>query len=203
MMYNLTKQEKKVFDRLDTPQKIQDFLITLPINFERTRETLMSPRLLMKKHKAHCIEGALFAAACLSYHGYEPKLLDLVAHKKDYDHVVCLFRQNGLWGAISKSNHSVLRWRDPIYRSVRELAVSYFHEYFLDDGSKSLFRFSAPFDLGVYDPSWVTADMDLWQIGSDLDGSKHYDILTSGTRSTLRKADKIELKAGKLREWKR
>src|SRR3989344_7563100 len=124
----LTPPEILVFKKLRTPQKIQDYLDALPINFEDSGETYRSPRRLLGAKEAHCLEGALFAAAVLAYHGQKPLLLDLRTTPRDEDHVVALFRQNGRWGAISKTNHAVLRYRDPVYKDVRELAMSYFHE---------------------------------------------------------------------------
>ena len=123
----LTPAERRLFARLDTPQKIQDYLDTLPVNFEPDGDTIMSPRRMLMAKAAHCAEGALFAVAVLMFHGKQAALVDLRARPTDHDHVIAVFKQNGLWGAISKTNHSILRWRDPIYKSVRELAMSYSH----------------------------------------------------------------------------
>src|SRR3990167_10192906 len=117
----LTPAERKIFVRLTSPQKIQNFLDTLPINFELKGETYMSPRRVLKAKTAHCFEGALFAAAVFAYHGQKPLLMDLRAVRPYQDHVLALFRVNGLWGAISKTNHVVLRYRDAVYRSPREI----------------------------------------------------------------------------------
>ena len=134
----LSPTERKIFQKLTTPQKIQDYLDKLPINYEHGGETYMSPRRMLKVKTAHCFEGALFAAAALAYHGHKPLLMDLRTAVPYEDHVIALFRVNGLWGAISKTNHVVLRYRDAVYRSPRELAMSYFHEYVESDGKKSL-----------------------------------------------------------------
>ncbi len=201
-MHNLSPEESILFKKLHTPAKIQDYLNSISYNFERSGETCKSPRLVIEQKCAHCIEGALFAAAVLWYHGHEPLLLDLRSTKKDLDHVVALFKNDGFWGAISKTNHAVLRYREPVYKSVRELALSYFHEYFLDDGTKTLREYSKPFSLKKYKYSWITADDDLWEIGADLDDSVHYPILPSTlSLRTLRLADKIEIDAGKLTEY--
>ena len=155
----LTPAERRIFARLDTPQKVQAFLEDLPPNFELEGETNMSPRRVLKARTAHCAEARVFAAAVFAYHGQPAWLMDMRALPSDQDHVVTLFKQRGLWGAISKTNHAVLRWRDPIYRSPRELAMSYAHEYCLDGGKKSLLAFSRPFNLTRYKPRrWVTAD---------------------------------------------
>ena len=143
----LSPREHRLFARLDTPQKIQTFLDRLPVNFSLNGDTAMSPRRVLQTRMAHCSEGAVFAAAALAYHGRPPLLMDIRALPSDQDHIITLFRERGLWGAISKTNHAVLRWRDPIYRSVRELAMSYAHEYCLDGGKKSMLSYSKPFSL--------------------------------------------------------
>lgn len=199
----LTKEELQIFSRLDTPLKIQDFLNQLPQNFYESSDTCYSPRMVLQKKRAHCFEGALFAATVLWYHGGKPLLLDLVADPYDYDHVVALFRQGGCWGAISKTNYAVLRYREPIYKTVRELALSYFHEYFMDDGRKTLRKYSQPFDLRKFNKdNWVISSKPLWYIGDALDKSLHLPILNNKQIKNLRKADEIEIKAGKLRQWK-
>ncbi len=202
-MFDLTKEENTLFKRLSTPVKIQDFVNSLPSNFEPDGETCRSPRYVLKTKTAHCLEGAFFVAAALWYHGHEPLLLDLKANKKDFDHVVALFKQNGYWGAISKTNHAVLRYREPIYKTVRELALSYFHEYFTDNGTKTLRAFSKPFSLKKFGTSWITQQEDLWELGAALDDSPHFPILTKQMEKLLRKADKIEIEAGKLVEYKK
>src|SRR3989344_2594968 len=142
----LSPAERKVLAKLNSPQKIQDYLDTLPINFELQGETYMSPRRVIRNRIAHCFEAALFAAAAIAYHGQKPLLMDFQTIPDDEDHVVTLFKQNGYWGAISKTNHAILRYREPIYKSPRELAMSYFNEYTMYDGRKSMRAYSAPFD---------------------------------------------------------
>jgi hypothetical protein len=199
----LNSVESKLFKKLSSPQKIQDFLDTLPINFEQNGETYMSPRRVMESKTAHCFEGALFAAAVLTYHDHKPLLMDFQTGLNDEDHVVVVFKQHGLWGAISKTNHAVLRYRDPIYKNPRELAMSYFHEYFMDDGRKSLRAYSRPFDLSKYPPEkWIVAREDLhWLVGA-LDSSKHFPIAAKNLK-ILRRASQLELKALHLTEWKK
>ncbi len=202
MLKELTPSERRIFDRLTTPHKIQDFINRLPMNSsEYRRDTHRSPRDVLRTGRAHCVEGAIFAAAALWYHGQKPLLMDLRALGHDYDHVVALFRRRGLWGAISKTSHAVLRYRDPIYRSPRELALSYFHEYFLDDGSKTLREFSQPFDLARFGADWVTTADDLWRLIKNLDDSPHERLFPRGTERILRRAESLERKAGKLKEW--
>ncbi len=201
-MEEISFAERRIFERLSTPVRIQDYLERIPANFEQTGETCRSPRRVLRDRTAHCVEGALFAAAALWYHGQVPLLLDLKTTTDDLEHVVALFRRGLYWGAISKTNHVVLRYREPIYRSVRELAMSYFHEYFLDNGKKTLRSFSRPFDLRVKrHQGWVTTLDDLWELCQALDDSPHETILTPAMVRGLRRADPIEREAGKIVQW--
>jgi len=198
----LTPAERRLFARLDRPHKIQDFLDRLPVNFEPDGDTIMSPRRMLKARVAHCAEGALFAAAVLTFHRKPVWLLDLRARPTDHDHVIAVFKEHGRFGAISKTNHSILRWRDPIYKSVRELAVSYAHEYCLPSGQKSLLAFSRPFSLKRYAPRrWVVADDDLHWLMDDLDNSPHEDVAPK--RIKQRRSNPIEIKSQGMTEWRR
>jgi len=191
-------------------------LNSLKINFEEKGETVYSPRMVIKNKKAHCMEGAMFAAAALEFHGQKPWVLDLRSVEHDFDHVVAVFKQFGCYGAISKTNHAVLRYREPIYKSIRELALSFFHEYFDDNGKKTLREYSDLFDLRYFDVSplllrrgagerldWRTSSRNLFKIPKYLDKIKHYKILSKKQIKNLRKADKIEIQAGKLVEYKK
>ena len=129
--------------RLSTPQAIQDYLVELPQNFEPDGDTARSVQSTLAAGRAHCIEGAMVAAFALWLQGHPPLLLDFSAHQ-DMDHVIAPFRVDGKWGAISKTNYICLRWRDPVYRTVRELAMSYFHEY-AKGPRKTLRSYSRPF----------------------------------------------------------
>lgn len=157
------------------------------------------------RKKAHCIEGALVAAAALWVNGQKPLLFDLRSRQGDTDHIVALFLQHGCWGAISKTNHAVLRYREPIYKTLRELALSYFHEYFLDTGAKTLREYSAkPFNLKYFKKGeWLTSSDNLWSLVEAIDDSPHIEIMSRPMIATLRKADKIEIEAGKIIEWKK
>ena len=198
----LTPAERRQFARLDTPGKIQDFLDRMPVNFEPDGDTIMSPRRMLKARVAHCAEGALFAAAALMFHKKPVWLVDLRARPSDHDHVIAVFKQHGRFGAISKTNHSILRWRDPIYKSVRELAVSYAHEYCLPSGAKSLLAFSRPFSLARYAPSrWVTAEEDLHWLMEALDNSPHQDVAPK--RIKQRRSAKVEIAAQNMVEWEK
>jgi hypothetical protein len=200
----LTLREYKTLAQLSTPIKIQDFLDKLPMNLEKRGDTLMSPRRVLEEHKAHCMEGALLAAAALWIAGEPPLLMNLSPRldKKDDDHVVALYKRGGRWGAISKTNHATLRFRDPIYKTPRELALSYFHEWFLNStGEKVLECYSKPLDLRRFGTEWLTSAKELWHLADALSERKHYFLLPKGNWRYLRKADKMEIKAGKLIEW--
>lgn len=194
--------EQRIFSKLTTPAKIQDFINRIPINFEKNGETCMSPRRVLREQKAHCMEGAMLAAAILEFHGHKPLVLDLVAKRPDDDHVVALFQVKNYFGAISKTNHAVLRYREPIYKTVRELALSYFHEYFTHDGKKTLRTYSHPINLKQFDAlQWRTTEKDLFAIPRGMDKLPHHKFLESWHARGLRKADVIEIKAGKLVDW--
>jgi hypothetical protein len=186
--------------------KVQDGIDALPMNFEPHGITLRSPLMVLEHRKAHCIEGALLAAAAFWYHGGRPLVLDLRTTRQkpeEFDHVVALFKYKGRWGAVSKTNHAVLRYREPVYRDVRELAMSYFHEYFLDTGQKTLREYSRPFDLSSLGASWLTRRDDLWDVESALDEARHYSILPPGAEKRLRLAHPVERAAGKIVEWQK
>lgn len=198
----LTPREQRLFTRLDTPQKVQDYIDRLPANFELGGDTVMSPRRMLKARCAHCAEGALFAAAVLMFHGRPVWLMDLQALPSDHDHIVALFQERGLWGAISKTNHAILRWRDPIYESARELAMSYAHEYCLPGGKKSMLTFSRPFLLTRFAPDrWVTADDDLHWLMDALDDSPHVPVAPPDVMRRRRRSSKVELLSQELVEW--
>jgi hypothetical protein len=204
--FGYTKSETKLFRRLNSPKKIQDYVNSLRFNFEENGDTCMSPREVLKNKKANCIEGAILAAAVLEFHGARPLVLDLRSTKKPYDddHVVAVFKQSGCFGAISKTNHAVLRYREPIYETVRELALSYFHEYFLNSGRKTLREYSDLFDLSHFDNlNWRTTDKSLLRISFYLDKIKHRKILSPKQIKNLRPADKVEIEAGKIAEHKK
>lgn len=202
-MTKFSKKEMLLIKKLNTPAKVQDFLNTLRFNFEPHGETLKSPILTLRAKEAHCFEGALLGAYILSEHGFKPRILHLKTTKGDFDHVITLFKIDGLWGALSKTNHAVLRYREPIYRNIHELVLSYFHEYFLDTGRKTLRQYSRPLDLDTFEKGWEREDGDLWGIDEELDKIKHYDIAPRKTLKNLRKADKIEIDAGKIVEYKK
>jgi hypothetical protein len=187
----LTEQELDLFAPLTTPERIQDLISAIPCNFETDGDTCRSVRTALKRNEAHCIEGAFIGACALLLHGRPALLMDFQAEGDD-DHVVALFRHGRCWGAISKSNKIWLRWRDPIYKSLRELAMSYFHEYVIGD-RKTLRTYSPPFDIGQYDPKcWVTASEDCWDMAEEIDQSRHYPLLSRAQAKRLRRREKFE-----------
>ncbi len=202
-MFDLSPSELKLLRSLKTPSQIQNFLDALPMNFELHGETCHSVRSVLKYKTAHCMEGAMLAAAALRLQGRPPLVIDLKATKHDFDHVIAVFKEDGYLGAISKTNHAVLRYREPIYNTVRELVLSYFHEYFLPDGRKTLRSFTNPIDLSRLDRfHWMASDDDVFDIPHRLDAMKHYPILTAKQIKKLRLADAIERQAGEITEWK-
>ncbi len=197
----LREADAAALARLDSPEKIQDFVSALDINREKGGDTCLSVSETLRRGHAHCIEGAFVAAAAFWMSGAPPLLMDMQA-EGDCDHVVALFRRHGCWGAISKSNHVWLRWRDPVYRSLRELAMSYFHEY-TNAERKTLRTYSASFDLRRFTPGqWVTNADNCWEVAGTLDETRHYDLLTAAQRRALKPRDMMELKADRLLEYR-
>lgn len=202
-MFGLKKEELVLFKKLNTPIKIQDFLDTVPINYEKHGDTHYSPRTMLIKNKAHCIEGALFAAAVLWSHGEKPLLMDFTTKDYDEDHVIALYKRNGYWGAISKTNHPILRFRDPVYRNLRELALSYFHEYFMfEDGKKTLVSYSLPLDMRRFGVNWVTESNDLWWVDKELNALPHSPLVPKKNLRLLRNADSFTVRVESSTEWK-
>ncbi len=201
----LSPSEHAVFKKLNTPHKIQDYLEALPQNFHFSRaETFRSPRRMLQKKSAYCFEGAVFAAASLAYHGREPLLLDIQTSDDDFDHVVALFKEGDRWGALSKTNNPVLRYRDPVYKTVRELAMSYFHEYFLANGKKTMLAYSKPFHLSKFKAEqWVTTEDPLDWLAEKLDDSPHFPVAPASPLKNLRRATKLERELLKMQNWKK
>lgn len=199
-----TAKEIKFLKSLNTPAKVQDYLNSIPFNFEKNGvDTIKSPLRSMREKSIHCFEGALLGAFILSLSGYKPMLLHLKTTKHDLDHVITPFKVGKYWGALSKTNHNILRYREPIYKNVRELVMSYFHEYFLNDGSKTLREYSDVLDLSKEKNIWSINEKDLWYIDKKLDNLKHHSIVPKEILKKLRKADKIEVLGGMSEEYKK
>ena len=179
---NLTTRERRLLKSLSTPWKIQDFLNSLPYNIEPDGDTCRSPRRVMRDRTAHCFEAALFAAAALRANGWPPLILDLMA-VRDSDHVIAVYKIKGCWGAIAQSNFSGIRFREPIYRTLRELALSYFEDYFNLKGEKTLRRYSRPVNLSRFDSmGWMTAEEDVWAVAEYLVDIPHTAMFRSNRR---------------------
>lgn len=198
----LNAHDKKILSRLSTPHKIQDFLDSLPQNHESDGETCMSPASVLKENKAHCIEGAMLAATALWLSGEKPLIMSLKVSHKDFDHIIALYKKNGHWGAISKTNHAVLRFRDPVYLTPRELAMSYFNEYFLvSNGKKTMVGYSKPINLKRFGRKWVNAEEDLWDIGNTIFKMPHISVVPKENKKYLRDAHTVERAAASIKEW--
>lgn len=198
----LTRSEYARLESLDTPEKIQRFLNATPINHEIGGETLYSVREVLKNRRAHCMEGAFVAAAALWVHGDPPLVMHLDCEVTDYPHAIAVFRRSGCWGAISKTNGAPLRYRDPIYRSLRELAMSYFHEYFDKRGRKTLRSYSGAFDMRRIDPAhWVTNGKDCWDVHDRLAELRHFPLLSTRQARLLTPRDPFERQIGKLVQY--
>ncbi len=202
-MLGLTQSEFATLRRLRTPERIQAFLYGLKQNFERKGETCNSVRVVLRERRAHCIEGAVTAACALWIHGEPPLLLDFQA-VHDFDHVVAVFRRNGRWGAISKTNGIGLRWRDPVYRTLRELAMSYLHEYYNKRDRKTLRTYSRPYDLRRMKPEiWVTAEDGAWDLVDALEATRHYKLMSPAQVRSLLRRDPFEREVGNLVQYRK
>jgi len=198
LLEDFNADERALFRRLKSPARIQAFLDELPYNLEPDGPTCRSPRMALRHKTAHCMEGALLAAAALRWLGHEPLLLDLEAVRDD-DHVLALFRIHGCWGAIAKSNYSGLRFREPVYRSLRELAMSYFEHYFNLQGEKTLRRYSRPVRLRRFDRiRWMTTEEEVWAIPEHLVAIPHYPLITPAQQRALSRVDARLFAAGLL-----
>ncbi len=198
----LAKREFALLRRLRTPQEIQSYLNSIPINHEVGGETMWSVREVIRHRCAHCMEGALVAACALWVHGEPPLVMHLDCTPSDYPHVVALFRRGKGWGAISKTNGAVLRYRDPVYRSLRELAMSYFHEYFDTRGRRTLRRYSVSFDLRRIDPGlWVTNAQACVETHDRLEALRHYEMISPRQARLVSRRDRFEREAAKLVEY--
>lgn len=190
-----TKEESDLFKSLDNHDKIQAFLDSLDYNLSYE---CRSPRWVIRRRKAHCFEGAIFAAAALRFLGYKPLLIDMKSFNDD-DHVIAIFKDDGHWGAVAKSNFTTLRYREPVYRSIRELIMSYFDFYFNLKGEKSLRSYSLPLDLSIFDKrNWSTTDEDLEYIGDKIESLHHFPVVTEKMLSKLYLASQSMMKAGLL-----
>jgi hypothetical protein len=188
-----TALELRSLRRLKTPAGIQAFIDSLPYHLA---DTAWSPRRALREGTAHCLEGALLAAAALRVNGYPPLVLDLEA-VRDVDHVIAVFRERGLWGAVAKSNFAGLRFRAPIYRSLRELALSYFESYYNLRGERTLRGYSRPVDLSRFDHlDWMTSEKSVWAVAEYLVTVSHFPLFPARLAKNLPRLDRRSFDAG-------
>ena len=196
--FDFSAAERRALSALKTPAKIQDFLDRLKYNLEEDGETLYSPRLALREGKADCIEGAILAAAALRCLGYPPLIMNLRSVRDD-DHVVAVFSKSGGWGALSKSKYTGLRYREPIHRNLRELALTYFESYFNYHGEKTMRGYSKALDLSRFDDiNWMTTETYLYCINDSLQTLRHYPLLGSGAVRSVRRVTPDMKDAGEL-----
>ncbi|MFZ0803217.1 MAG: hypothetical protein WBQ09_04530 [Terriglobales bacterium] len=190
-----TPAELRKLRSLKDPHGIQRWLDDMPYHLATTA---WSPRRVLRENTSHCFEGALFAAAALRVNGYPPLILDLEADH-DTDHVIAIYRINGHWGAVAKSNFTGCRYREPVYRSLRELALSYFDVYFNLRGERTLRTFSRPVHMARFDPhGWMTTEEHLWYVAEYLFTIRHHRLFTPAMIKRLHRLDDRSFRAGCL-----
>ena len=193
---HLDASEKRLLDSLSSPAQIQTFLNTIPYSED---DFYRCPLRVLRERKAHCFDGALFAAMALRRIGHPPLILELIPNERDDDHLVALFKQEGCWGAVAQSNFTGLRYREPVYRSLRELVMSYFEDFFNAIGEKTLIGYRRPVDLQVFDRvDWMCSDLGLEALADGLDRYRVYPLITDTMASRLSPVDKRSLRAGLL-----
>jgi len=194
--WGFTPRELRVLRGVKTPSGVQDLLDAMPYHLG---DTAWSPRRVLGERTAHCLEGAIFGAAALRVLGYPPLLLDMESVPDDTDHVIAVFRERGRWGAVAKSNYSGLRYREPVYRGLRELAMSYFNVYFNLRWERTLRRYSRPVNLARFDHlNWMTTQKPIWFIAEHLCDIPHTSLLTSTMEKNLTRVDSRTIKAEML-----
>jgi hypothetical protein len=190
-----TPAELRKLRSLKDPHGIQRFLDDQPYHLA---DTAWSPRRVLRENTSHCFEGATFAAAALRVNGYPPLVIDLEA-EHDTDHVIAVYKQHSHWGAVAKSNYTGCRYREPVYRTLRELAMSYFEVYFNLRRERTLRTFSNPVNLSRFDRlNWMTTDQQLWFIAEYLFTIRHFRLLTPTIAKSLHRLDDRSFRAGCL-----
>jgi len=196
--FGFTLKECKILSKLNTPKKIQGFVDNLPYNLEEKGDTCYSPRKVLREKKANCIEGAVFAAAALRFHGFPPLIVDLTSVRDD-DHILAVYKIDNHWGSIAKSKYSGLVFREAIHKTIRELALSYFESYFNYEGEKTLRGYSKPVSLSRFDKlNWMTTENDLFFIEEYLLKIKHEKLITNSMARRLRRVTPLMKEAGEL-----
>ncbi len=191
--WGLLPAELRTLRSLKTPVKIQKFIDGLTYQYA---DTAGSPRRVLRERRGHCLEGALLAAAALRVNGHRPLVMDLESVRDD-DHVVALYRERGLWGGIAKSNYAGLRFRAPVYRTLRELALSYFEHYYNLRGERTLRAYSGAVDLSRLDEKhWMTDEEEVWSVPELLIAARHYPIVPDKVARSLPRMDRRSFEAG-------
>jgi hypothetical protein len=191
--FGLSPADLRTLRALKTPARIQKFIDGLTYQYANTA---WSPKHTLRERKGHCLEGALVAVAALRMHGHLPLLMDLEGVRDD-DHVVALYRERGLWGGIAKSNFAGLRFRAPIYRTLRELALSYFEHYYNLRGERTLRTYSVAVNLARLDgQGWMTSEADVWCVPELLIAARHYPLFPDKVARTLPRLDRRSFEAG-------
>jgi len=191
--FGLSTKDLRTLRALKTPLHIQKFIDALEYQYA---DTALSPQRVLRERKGHCLEGAILAAAALRVNGHEPLLMDLEAVRDD-DHVLAIYRQQGLWGSIAKSNFAGLRFRAPVYRTLRELALSYVDHYYNLRGERTLRAYSAPVNLARLDKlHWMTSEEDVWCVPELLIAARHYPLFPDKVARALPRLDRRSFEAG-------
>jgi hypothetical protein len=195
--FGFTPRELRALRALETPAGVSRALDAMRYHHA---DTAWSPRRVLRERTAHCLEGAIFAAAALRVLGFPPLLLDMEA-ERDTDHVVAVFKLRRHWGAIAKSNYSGLRYREPVYRTLRELVMSYFDDYWNLRGERTMRRYSRPVNLARFDrahPDWMTTEGDIWFIAEHLCDIPHTPLFPPAVARRLTRIDGRSFAAGLL-----
>ncbi len=195
--FGLSPENLRTLRALKTPSQIQKFIDAVPYQYGNTA---WSPQRVLRERRGHCLEGALLAAAALRVNGHPPLVMDLEGVRDD-DHVVALYREHGLWGGVAKSNFAGLRFRAPVYRTLREIALSYFEHYYNLRGERTLRSYSVPVNLARldhHDPGrhWMTSNDDVWCVSELLIAARHYPLFPDKVARALPRLDRRSFEAG-------
>jgi hypothetical protein len=176
---DFTRKEWRIIKSHPTPREVQRFLSSLPYNHEKEGATCQSFRSVIRENRAHCLEGALTAAVILEQHGYPPLLVSVESQDK-LDHVLFLYKKNNRYGAVARSRDPGLHGRKPVFRTVRDLVMSYFDAYIDRSGRITGYAVASLDDLGNYD--WRFSTRNVWKVERYLQEIPHREIRSSDAR---------------------
>ena len=192
----LSPAERQLLSGLDSPAEIQAFLTGVPYSEDKFYRC---PLRVLREHKGHCFDGALFAAMALRRLGNPPLILEIIPNERDDDHIIALFKQQGWWGAVAQSNFSGLRYRDPVFRSLRELVMSYFADHFNSAGEMTLRGYRGPVRLRTFDwLEWMASEAGLEALADGMDRYRVTPVISAEMAAGLALADERSIKAGLL-----